>query len=169
MTNAALRVNVTDNDLPIPRWSPPQRTRRRVVDGVRTGELASAALFFAYAFVLLVCYYQLRLLREPLLLTDGSAELKSYAQAAIAATLMVLVPIYGAAFKRAAPHQLVRFITAFFVANLAAFYVLGTAGFDIGFAYYVWVGVFGVTMLAQFWRMPPTASTWRAANGFSHS
>jgi AAA family ATP:ADP antiporter len=123
---------------------------RRLTD-LRAGEAASAALFFTYAFVLLVCYYQLRLVREPLLLAGGSAELKSYAQAAMAVVLMALVPLYGAVFRRVTPHQLVRFVTLFFVANLAVFYVLGTTGFDVGFAFFVFVGIFNVTMLAQFW------------------
>ncbi len=149
MNSSALRVAVTYPDVtaaPIPA----ARRIRRFAD-LRAGETASAVLFFAYAFALLFCYYQLRLLREPLLLDDGSAELKSYAQAGMAVVLMLLVPAYGAAFKRATPLNLVRYITAFFVANLAVFYALGTAGLDIGFAFYVWVGVFGVTMIAQFW------------------
>ena len=129
----------------------PLGSRLRRLTDLRAGEAASAALFFTYAFVLLVCYYQLRLLREPLLLTDGSAQLKSYAQAAMAVVLMLLVPVYGAVFRRVTPHQLVRFVTGFFVVNLAVFYVLGTAGFDIGFAFFVWVGIFNVTMVAQFW------------------
>src|SRR5690606_13865763 len=46
---------------------------------------------------------------------------------------------------------LVRAVTAVFVACLLLFYAAAGAGLDIGFAYYVWVGVFGVTMLTQFW------------------
>ena len=108
-------------------------------------------LFFGYAFLLLVSYYILKLLREPLLLTTGSAELKSYAYAAIALVLMVFVPVYSAVFRHTGRVQLVRWITAFFLGNVCLFYLLGLIGVDIGFAYYVWVGVFGVTMLAQFW------------------
>jgi len=117
----------------------------------KRGETAAALKFGAYAFVLLVCYYVVKLLREPLLLVGGSAEQKSYAQATIALVLMLLVPVYAAAFRRTSPRTLVRSITVFFAANLTLFYVLGRAGLDVGFAYYVWVGVFGVTMLAQFW------------------
>ena len=123
----------------------------RILAAPRPGEIKSVALFFGYAFLLLVSYYILKLLREPLLLTNGTAELKSYAYAAIALVLMVLVPVYSAVFRRTAKVQLVRWITAFFLGNVGVFYFLGRAGVDIGFAYYVWVGVFGVTMLAQFW------------------
>ena len=118
---------------------------------VHPGEGKRALQFFGYAFLLLVCYYTLKTIREPLLLADGSAELKSYAYAAIACVLCAMVPLYGALFRRSNTQQLVRRITAFCVATLALFYVLGKAGADIGFAYYVWVGVFGVTIIAQFW------------------
>src|SRR5690606_13326923 len=133
---------------------------------VRAGEGTSTLLFFVYAFLLLVCYYVLKTIREPLLLTNGSAELKSYACGAIAAVLLVLVPLYGVLFRRTGRRQLVRAVTAVVVAGLRQlvlavtavsvaglllFYAAAGAGLDIGFAYYVWVGVFGVTMHTQFW------------------
>ena len=118
---------------------------------VRPGEGACAVLFFAYAFVLLVAYYILRTIREPLLLGNGSAELKSYACAATAAALLVLVPLYSQLARRTTGSRLVRSITVLFAAQLVPFYVLGRAGVDVGFMYYVWVGVFSVTMLTQFW------------------
>lgn len=64
----------------------------RIFASVRPAEAASVALFFCHAFLLLVCYYLLKTLREPLLLAEGSPEIKSYAQAAIALVLLVLVP-----------------------------------------------------------------------------
>jgi ATP:ADP antiporter, AAA family len=118
---------------------------------LRPGEGKSVLLFFCHAFVLLLCYYVLKTLREPLLLQTGSAELKSYAYAVIACILLPAVPLYSMLFRRVDQRRLVRCIGAFFVSNLAVFYCLGRAGVDIGFAYYVWVGVFSVSMLAQFW------------------
>lgn len=118
---------------------------------VRPGEGRCALLFFAYAFVLLVAYYILRTIREPLLLANGSAELKSYACGAVAAVLLVLVPLYSQLAGRTNRVWLVRCVTMVFAAQLVPFYVLGRAGVDVGFVYYVWVGVFSVTMLTQFW------------------
>jgi AAA family ATP:ADP antiporter len=108
-------------------------------------------LFFAYAFLLLVCYYVLKTVREPLLLDGGSAALKSYAYAAVALVLLVLVPLYGVFVRRVTKGRIVSGTTLFFVASLVIFYAASRAGFDIGFYYYVWVGVFGVTIVAQFW------------------
>lgn len=123
----------------------------RVLASMRAAEAASAALFFTHALVLLVCYYLLKTLREPLLLTEGSPEIKSVAQAVVALVLLVAVPVYAVAARRVARRKLVRAITVFFVVNLLLFCLLGRAGADVAVAYYVWVGVFGVVILAQFW------------------
>src|SRR6185503_14616249 len=62
---------------------------------LEAGEGRSLLLFFAYAFLVLVSYYIVRTLREPLLLVDASAEVKTYASAAAALALLLLVPFTG--------------------------------------------------------------------------
>jgi len=109
------------------------------------------AAFFTYALLMMVSYYILKTIREPLLLTGSSAEMKSYAYAVTALILLFLVPLYGFVFRHTGKQQLTRYVTLFFLANLAIFYLLGRAGVDIGFAYYVWVGIFNVMITAQFW------------------
>jgi AAA family ATP:ADP antiporter len=42
-------------------------------------------------------------------------------------------------------------VTGFFIATLGALFLAKRSGIDIGFAYYVWAGIFGVTIVAQFW------------------
>jgi len=123
----------------------------RSITRLEAGEGRCLALFFGYAFLLLVAYYIVRTLREPLLLVDASAEVKTYASAVAALALLLLVPLYGAAFRRTDRNQLVRWVTGFFIATLGALYLAGRSGVDVGFAYYVWAGIFGVTIVAQFW------------------
>jgi ATP:ADP antiporter, AAA family len=118
---------------------------------LEAGEGRCLLLFFAYAFLVLVALYIVRTLREPLLLVDASAEVKTYASAAAALVLLVLVPLYGAAFRRMDRNQLVRWVTGVFIATLGALFVAQRSGADIGFVYYVWAGIFGVTIVAQFW------------------
>ena len=60
----------------------------RVFSDVRAGEGGTALLMLANLFLLLVAYYILKTLREPLILAGGGAELKSYASAFQAAALM---------------------------------------------------------------------------------
>lgn len=118
---------------------------------LQPGEGRSVLVFFSYALLMMVSYYILKTIREPLLLTGSSAEMKSYAYAATAGVLLFIVPLYGLVFRSMGKQQLTRFVTAFFIVNLLIFYGLGRAGFNIGFAYYVWVGVFSVMITAQFW------------------
>ncbi|MDJ0698551.1 MAG: Npt1/Npt2 family nucleotide transporter [Woeseiaceae bacterium] len=130
---------------------------------VRAGEGRSVAWFFFYAFLILVAYYILKTLREPLLLVDASAEMKSYAYATIAALLIVIIPVYGWVFRRTRRSQLTRLVTAFFVMNLGVLYLLGIAGFDVGFSYFVWVGIVGLMLPAQFWGY--AADTYNVKSG----
>ena len=118
---------------------------------LRPGEGRSVVAFFTYALLMMVSYYILKTIREPLLLTDSSAEMKSYAYAVTALILLFVVPLYGLAFRHTGKQQLTRYVGVFFLINLAAFYLLGRAGVEIGFAYYVWVGIFNVLITAQFW------------------
>ena len=134
---------------------PPSRPRHerflQMFVRIEAGEGRCLLLFFGYAFLVLVSWYIVRTLREPLLLVDASAEFKTYASATAAVALFFLVPLYGAAFRRTGRNQLVRWVTGFFVATLGALYLAARGGFDIGFIYYAWVGVLGVTIVAQFW------------------
>ena len=84
---------------------------------IEAGEGRSLLLFFAYAFLVLVALYVVRTLREPLLLVDATAEVKTYASAAAALALLVLVPLYGAAFRRTDRNQLVRWVTGVFISR----------------------------------------------------
>ena len=118
---------------------------------LRPGEGRSVLVFFTYALLMMMGYYILKTIREPLLLTGMPAEVKSYAYAVTALLLFFIIPLYGLVFRHTGKRQLTRYITAFFVANLLIFYLMGRAGLDIGFSYYVWVGIFSVMITAQFW------------------
>jgi AAA family ATP:ADP antiporter len=102
--------------------------------------------------LLLMAYYVLKTVREPLILLAGGAELKSYASAAQALTLIAYVPLYGWVAQRL-PRQ--RFLTAvllFFVGCIQLFYLGSRAGVPhLGFVFFVWVGIFSLTTIAQFW------------------
>lgn len=129
-----------------------ERIERLLGARLRPGEGRSVALFFGYAFVLLFSYYVLKTVREPLLLgTAATAAIKSYAYGTTALVLLVLVPIYGVLFRNMDKRRMIRVITTFFLGTLLLLAVLGRAGVDIGFAYYVWVGVFSVSIIAQLW------------------
>jgi AAA family ATP:ADP antiporter len=120
-------------------------------------------LFFSYAFLMMLCYYLVKTLREPLLLATAPAQMKSYAYATVALLLLLIVPLYGIVFRRTSKQQLSRWVTGFFLVNLVVFYWLIHIEMDIGFAYYVWVGIFGVMIPAQFWAY--AADTFNVRSG----
>ncbi|HVF33786.1 MAG TPA: putative Ig domain-containing protein [Candidatus Saccharimonadia bacterium] len=124
-----------------------------LVTRVRAGEGRTVALFGSHVFLILFAYYIFRSVREGLLLESGSAARGSYATAVIAAVLLVLVPVYAAVRRRYDGARLVNAIIAFFIGTLVCFWVAARAGADVGFAFYVWVGIFNVMMIAQFWAL----------------
>jgi ATP:ADP antiporter, AAA family len=125
-----------------------------VVTDLREGEAATALLLTANVFILLGSYYILKTVREALILSEAGAEVKSYSaagQAALAALLLLVIPAYGFVASRVTRSKLITWVTLFFVSNLAIFYFMGTAGFRVGVAFFLWVGIFNVLVTAQFW------------------
>ncbi len=118
---------------------------------MRPGEGPSVLLFFLHAFLLLFSYYLVKALREAFILTEFDAVVRSYAVAIIAVLLMVLVPIYSAVRRHYDGIGLIRAITVFFALNLLVFCVLATTGTPFGFLFFIWVSIFGVMVVAQFW------------------
>jgi AAA family ATP:ADP antiporter len=134
---------------------PPRGVLDRVLNlfaEVRSGEGVTAVLLMLNIFLLLASYYLLKTIREPLILTvPGGAEVKSYAAAAIAGVLMVLVPLYSGLASRVSRVPLINGVTAFFMLCLVAFFVLNRAGIPIGVPFFIWVGVFNMMVIAQLW------------------
>ncbi len=118
---------------------------------VRPGEGRSVQLFFLHGFLLLFSYQVVKALREAFMLTKFSAEVRAYAVAVIALVLMVLVPTYAAIRRRLDGARLLRAVTVFFAINMAVFALLAAGGIYMAFTFFVWVSIFGVMMIAQFW------------------
>jgi AAA family ATP:ADP antiporter len=119
---------------------------------VRTGEAGTALLLMLNVFLLLTSYYIIKTVREPLILAGGGAEVKSYAAAGQALLLLVLVPAYGAFASRVNRLRLISWVTVFFISNLVIFYLLAQVNMPfLGVAFFLWVGIFNLMIVAQFW------------------
>lgn len=118
---------------------------------VRPGEGRCVFLLVLKGFLLLFSYYMLKPVRETLLLTDGNAEIGSYAAAISAALLLLVIPLYSFLYRRTNRDRLTQRITIFFIANLLLFYVLGRAGLGMGVLFYIWLSIFNIMIVAQFW------------------
>jgi len=122
-----------------------------VFSDVRAGESVSALLLMIAVFLLLGAYYLLKPVRESLILTESGAEIKSYSAAGQAVLLLGIVPIYGWIASRISRMRLLAGLTLFFVLNLVAFWFFGVRGAREGVVFYIWLGIFNIFMVSQFW------------------
>jgi AAA family ATP:ADP antiporter len=138
--------------VPAPRRGPLDRFLT-LFSEVRAGEGVSAFLLMLNLFLILAAYYLLKTIREPLILAGpgGGAEVKSYAAAAIAALLIILVPLYGMVASRVSRIVLLNGVTTFFILNLVVFFVLSRVGMSVGVPFFIWVGIFNLMVIAQLW------------------
>ncbi len=132
------------------RASPIDRFLRLFTD-VRTGESGTALLLMLNIFLILTAYSVMKVLREPLILAGGGAEVKSYSAAGQAIVLLGAVPLYGLLAGRFPRRKLINAVTAFFIVCIGAFYVLARLDVPIAVVFYIWLGIFSVMVIAQFW------------------
>jgi AAA family ATP:ADP antiporter len=118
---------------------------------VHPGEGTTAALLLTNVFILLTAYYIIKVVRESLILSEAGAEIKSYASAAQAALLLIIIPLYSKLASRLNRVRLINGVLAFFISNLVLFFFLSQAGVSLGVVFYLWVGLFNVMLIAQFW------------------
>ena len=118
---------------------------------VRPGEAKTALLLALNVFLILTAYYILKTVREGLILAEGSAELKSYLSAGQVVLLAFAVPYYGRLVAKFPRMKLINVVTLFFILCPPAFYVLAQFGVPLGIIYFVWIGIFNLMVVAQFW------------------
>jgi AAA family ATP:ADP antiporter len=118
---------------------------------VRHDEAVTALLMTLLMFLVLGAYYMLKTAREVFILTEGGAEVKSYSSAGQALLLLAIIPAYSAFASRVNRGRLVTWVTLFFALNLGLFVLASEAGLRVGIAYFLWVGIFNVMVIAQFW------------------
>jgi len=128
---------------------------------VKPGEGTTALLMFANVFLILLAYYFIKPLREGWIAVSdiqglSKMEVKAYSSFAQSILLLFLVGWYA---KLAATMDRVTLITRatlFCISNMVLFWFL-QPGFFVdklpvsGLVYYLWVGMFGVFVVAQFW------------------
>jgi AAA family ATP:ADP antiporter len=118
---------------------------------VHAGEGVTALLLALNVFLILMAYYILKPVREALILGEGSAELKSYMSAGQVVVLAFVVPMYGRLVASRPRMRLINTVTAFFTACLVLFYFLAQAGVPLAIPFFIWIGVFSLMIVAQFW------------------
>ena len=124
----------------------------RLVAPVGRGEGVTTLVMMINVFVLLTCYYVLKVVREPLiLLGGGGAELKAYASAGQTLLLLAVVPAFGWLASRVNRLRLLTIVQGCFIGCLLIFYVLAQSRAPIGLAFYLWLGIYNVLVVSNFW------------------
>jgi AAA family ATP:ADP antiporter len=128
---------------------------------IKPGEGTTAIMMFANVFLILCAYYFIKPLREGwIAVSDISGltkmEVKAYSSFFQAILLLLIVGWYGRLSERLHRSTLVTRTTLFCIANMVIFWFLqpglffGALPFS-GILFYLWVGMFGVFVVAQFW------------------
>jgi AAA family ATP:ADP antiporter len=116
-------------------------------------ERAATLWSFAYFFALLAGYYVLRPLRDRMAIAGGVRALP-WMFTATFVTLLAAQPLYGALVARLPRARFIPIVYQFFVANLAAFWLLQSlhvAPVIVARVFFVWVSVFNLFAVAVFW------------------
>ncbi len=127
---------------------------------VRGGEGTTVLLLALNVFLLLVAYSIIKPVREALILSGGGfslfgREFSGASEKAIAAVgqsllLLGVVPLYSALAGRLPRRRLINIVTFFFAGCLAVFFILAQIRVPLGIAFYVWIGIFSVAIISQF-------------------
>ena len=128
---------------------------------VRSGEGYTAVLMFTNVFLILCAYYFIKPLREGwVAVSDISGlskmEVRAYSSFAQSLLLLFIIGWYGRLATHYSRVSLITRATLFCIVIMVIFWFL-QPGFFIenlpasGIIFYLWVGMFGVFVVAQFW------------------
>jgi AAA family ATP:ADP antiporter len=131
---------------------------RRLLAGAinaRPQELAGALAAFATAFTMFSAYAILRPIRETMGITSGVQTLPALFWGTFAGMLLVQ-PVYGWLTSRYRRSAFLPWVYLFFVLNILGFHAWFNAQADhtwIARAYFIWVSIFVLFVVAVFWSL----------------
>jgi len=141
----------------------PTKTEKflQIFTEVRAGEGLTALLMFANVFLLLCAYYFIKPLREGwIAVSDISGlskmEVRAYSSFAQSIFLLFVIGWYGRLAGCWSRVTLITRATLFCISNMVIFWFFQPGLFidnlpASGIIFYLWVGMFGVFVVAQFW------------------
>jgi AAA family ATP:ADP antiporter len=121
---------------------------------VKPGEVGTALLLTLNVFLLLMCYYFIKPLREGLVLTEHNAQVRAYLAAAQAILFIFMVKGFSRLASKVSRHLLITWVTLFFMSNLVLFcflFIWGLPMKTMAIIFFIWVGIFNLIVVAQFW------------------
>lgn len=118
------------------------------------GEIIKASLLFLNSFLIMFGYYQIKAVREGLLLAAHPATIKSYLAIPQAFILIFVVKAFAKVASRYPRHLLITYVTLFCISNLVLFNIMNWAGVSVsvmGIVFFIWIGMYNWFIPAQFW------------------
>lgn len=160
--------SMTNQTLPPPARRGRDRRRLTNIDRfcrlfteIHPGEGKTGLLMAFNIMLILVAYYMVKPMREGWISMESlegftKMEIKAYSSFAQSLLLLWVVRTYGRMVSSFPRGELIRQTTLFCLFNLFVFWLIQPnffVGFvpGLGFLFYLWVGMFGVFMVAQTW------------------
>lgn len=129
----------------------------------RLGHTGRAVLLFTNFLLIILAYYQIKPASRSLFVGHLGADRLPYVWIASAAVLGLLIGYYHRLVARHSRLGLVLGSLATFTAFLLLFYYLfGTRGLAVAVAFYIFVDIFSVVIVEQFWSLTNTIYTTEA-------
>ncbi len=152
-----MKSSVSDNEL---RLSPIERVLR-VFTRIKPEEGATSLILLASIFLILTAYYLIKPVREGWISVSviqglTKLEIKAYSAFGQTVLLLLIVPVYARLAALLNRRALITRVGYFFMLALLVFWLL-QPGFltehlpYAGIAFYLFVGIFSVALVAQFW------------------
>ena len=133
----------------------------RIFTEVRPGEGPTALLLFANVFLILCAYYFVKPLRDGWIAVSAieglsKMEVKAYSSFGQSLLFLGAIGVYARLSSVLPRASLITRSTLFCMSNLVLFWFLQPNFFldnlpGMGIAFYLWVGMFGLFVVAQFW------------------
>jgi len=126
----------------------------RLITVIRPGEGLTVFLLLFNIFLIMGAYSILKPVRKGLILTRYEASQEAYLYAAVAILLIFVVKLFSYLSSKVPRQILIISVTSFFISNLVLFYILGILDTPIkilGVVFWIWLSIFGVFVVAQFW------------------
>ena len=127
--------------------------RWRATFRIEEHEIGAVLWSLGYAFCLLCSYYILRPVRDEMGILGGVEQLQ-WLFTGTFVTMLLAVPLFGAATRRFPRHRLLPVVYLFFIANLLIFYVLFNSDIatrHVARTFFVWLSVFNLFAVSVFW------------------
>ncbi len=126
----------------------------RLITVIHPYEVTKVLLLSFNIFLILAAYYMIKIVRDATLLEDFDATTKNQMAGIQVFLLIFVIKAFSALASRVSRNNLINRVTMFFILNLGViyiFFVTGLLGKTMSLVFYIWVGIFNLMVIAQFW------------------